>query len=107
VILGFAAHSYILSLGIMSSVMCDISFYIISKDERFTSSVPSVEKNKTKIEYLAHFIDCIERLNFNTKILCLDQDFYSRNVFELIEKQNVPHIFPAVRRGEETKPWKK
>ncbi len=37
-----------------------VSLYIINKNERFTLSVLPVEKDKTKVEYLSHFIALIK-----------------------------------------------
>jgi putative transposase len=80
-----------------------ISLYITNKNERFTVSVLPVEKNKSMIEYLSYFIDLIKRLNFKIKVLCLDRGFYSIDVFEFLQNNNVPHIFPVIKRGEQMK----
>jgi len=80
-----------------------ISLYITNKNERFTVSVLPVEQKKTKIEYLSHFIDLIKRLNFKIKVLCLDREFYCTNVFEFLQNNNVPHIVPVIKRGEQMK----
>jgi len=69
-----------------------ISLYIINKKERFTISVLPVEKGKSKVEYLCHFIDLIKRLKFGVKVLCLDREFYSIDVFEFLRNQNIPRI---------------
>jgi len=57
---------------------------IITKNNRFTVSVLPVEKNKTKVDYLSYFIDCINKLNFKVKVLCLDREFYSVDVFAFL-----------------------
>lgn len=80
-----------------------ISLYITNKNERFTVSVLPVEKNKTMVEYLSYFIDLIKRLNFKIKVLCLDRGFYSIDVFEFLQNNNVPHIVPVIKRGEQMK----
>jgi len=80
-----------------------VSLYIINKNERFTISVLPVEKNKTKVEYLSHFINLIKKLNFNIKILCLDREFYSIDVFEFLQSNQVPHIVPVVKKGNQMK----
>lgn len=80
-----------------------ISLYIINKNERFTVSVLPVEKKKTKVEYLAYFIDLIKKLNFKIKILCLDREFSSVDVFEFLQKNKIPHIVPVVKKGERIK----
>lgn len=80
-----------------------ISLSIITKNNRFTVSVLPVEKNKTKVDYLRYFIDCIKKLNFKAKVLCLDREFYSVDVFEFLQNKKIPHITPVVRRGKKIK----
>jgi len=80
-----------------------ISLYITNKNERFTVSVLPVEKDKTMIEYLFYFIDLIKRLNLKIKVLCLDREFYSIDVFEFLRNNGVPHIVPVVKKGEKMK----
>ena len=76
------------------------SLYITNKNERFTVSVLPVEKSKKMVEYLFYFLDLIKRLNFKIKVLCLDRGFYSIDVFEFLQKNNVPHIVPVIKRGK-------
>lgn len=80
-----------------------VSLYIINKKERFTISVLPVEKGKSKVEYLDYFIDLIKKLNFGIKILCLDREFYSIDVFEFLRKHKIPHIVPVVKKGKKIK----
>ena len=80
-----------------------ISLYITKKNERFTVSVLPLEQKKTKVEYLSHFIDLIKRLNLKIKVLCLDREFYCTDVFEFLQNNNVPHIVPVIKRGEQMK----
>ena len=79
------------------------SLYITNKNERFTLSVLPVEKKKTKVEYLSHFIDLIKGLNFKIKVLCMDREFYCTDVFEFLQKNNIPHIVPVVKKGKKIK----
>jgi hypothetical protein len=79
------------------------SLYITNKNERFTVSVLPVEKNKKMVEYLSYFFDLIKRLNLEIKILCLDRGFYSIDVFEFLQKNNIPHIVPVIKRGKQMK----
>ena len=80
-----------------------ISLYITNKNERFTVSVLPVEKDKTMVEYLSYFVDLINKLNFKIKVLCLDRGFYSIDVFEFLQNNNVPHIVPVIKRGKQIK----
>jgi putative transposase len=80
-----------------------IPLHIINKKERFIVSVLPAEKNKTKVEYLSCFIDILNRLNFTIKVLCLDREFYSIDVFELLQNNKIPHIVPVVKKGKQMK----
>ena len=80
-----------------------VSLYIINKNERFTISVLPVEKGKSKVHYLTYFIDLIKSLNFGIKILCLDREFYSIDVFEFLKNLKIPHITPVVKKGDRIK----
>lgn len=80
-----------------------VSLSIINRNERYTLSVLPVEKGKTKVDYLTHFIDLIKDLHFNIKVLCLDREFYSVDVFEFLQNKWIPHIIPVVRKGKEIK----
>jgi putative transposase len=80
-----------------------ISLYITDKNERFTVSVLPAEKNKTKVEYLSYFVDLIKKLNFKIKVLCLDREFYSIDVFEFLQNNQIPHIIPVVEKGKQMK----
>ncbi|AKB70029.1 ISH3 family transposase [Methanosarcina mazei] len=84
-----------------------ISLYIINRNERFTVSVLPVEKKKPMVEYLSYFLDLIKRLNFKIKVLCLDREFYSIDVFEFLQSNGVPHIIPVVKKGEKMKQLQK
>ena len=55
------------------------------------------------VEYLSYFIDLINKLNFKIKVLCLDREFYSIDVFEFLQNNGVPHIVPVVKKGEQMK----
>ena len=77
-----------------------VSLSIINKNKRYTIAVLPVERNKTKVDFLTYFIDLIEKLNFNIKVLCLDREFSSVDVFEFLQNRDIPHITPIVRRGK-------
>ncbi|MDP2216701.1 MAG: ISH3 family transposase [Methanolobus sp.] len=80
-----------------------VSLSIINKNERYTLAVLPVERNKTKVDYLTYFIDLIRKLNFNIKVLCLDREFYSVDVFKFLQNSEIPHITPVVRKGKQIK----
>jgi len=45
----------------------------------------------------------IKSLNFGIRILCLDREFYSIDVFDFLKNLNIPHITPVVKRGNRIK----
>jgi putative transposase len=40
-------------------------------------------------------------MNLEIKVLCLDRGFYSIDVFEFLQRNNVPHIVPVIKRGKQ------
>ncbi|ABE51443.1 ISH3-like element ISMbu7 family transposase [Methanococcoides burtonii] len=80
-----------------------ISLCIINKYTRFTISMLPVEKGKTKTDYLKYFIDVVDKINLKINILCLDREFYSRDVFTFLQENDIPHITPVVRKGKRIK----
>ena len=62
-----------------------ISLYIINKNERFTIAILPVKMGISKVEYLDYFIDQIKRLDFGIKIICLDREFYTVDVFVFLQ----------------------
>ena len=38
-------------------------------------------------------------MNFGIEIICLDREFYAVDVFDFLQKQNIPHIVPVVKKG--------
>ena len=78
-----------------------ISLYITNPHERFTVSVLPVEKHKTMVDYLTYFLDLIKKMNLEIRILCLDRGFYSIDVFEFLQRNDVPHIVPVIKRGKQ------
>jgi putative transposase len=80
-----------------------VSLSIINKNERYTIAVLPVERSKTKVDYLTYFIDLINELNFNIRVLCLDREFNSVDVFEFLQNRGIPHIIPVVKKGKAIK----
>lgn len=80
-----------------------VSLSIINKNDRYTIAVLPVETNKTKVDYLTYFMDLIGKLHFNIKILCLDREFNTVDVFEFLQNRNIPHIIPVVKKGNKVK----
>jgi len=80
-----------------------ISLYIIDKRQRFTLAVLPVNNNISKEEYLDYFIALIDRMGLNIEVLCLDREFYSREVFDFLQCCKIPHIIPVVEKGTKIK----
>ena len=80
-----------------------ISLYIINKNQRFTISVLPVSNEISKEQYLDYFITMIDRMGFGIEVLCLDREFYTREVFDFLQCCEIPHIIPVVERGAKIK----
>jgi len=80
-----------------------VSLYIINKNQRFTISVLPVNNTCSKEYYLDYFICLIENLGFEIEVLCLDREFYTREVFDFLQCCKIPHIIPVVEKGAKIK----
>ncbi|MBN2862657.1 MAG: ISH3 family transposase [Bacteroidales bacterium] len=80
-----------------------ISLYIIDKRQRFTLSVLPVNNEIRKEEYLDYFISLIDRMELEIEVLCLDREFYTREVIDLLQCCDIPYIIPVVEKGVEIK----
>ena len=80
-----------------------VSLYITTKGQRLTLAVLPVKKGVSKVEYIRRFLDFIDDAKVNIEILCLDRGFYSNDVFSFLQKENIPHIVPVRKHGQELK----
>jgi putative transposase len=78
-----------------------VSLYISTKGQRQTLAVFPVKKGVSKVEYIRKFLTIINDVNVNISILCLDRGFYSNDVFSFLQEENIPHIVPVRKHGDE------
>jgi len=80
-----------------------VSLYIITKGHRQTLAVFPVKKGVSKVEYIRKFLAVINGAKVNIEILCLDRGFYSIDVFSFLQEENIPHVVPVRKHGQELK----
>ena len=80
-----------------------VSFYLTTKGQRLTLAVLPVKKGVSKVEYIRKFLAFINDAKVDIEVLCLDRGFYSKEVFSFLQKENVPHIVPVRKHGQELK----
>ena len=80
-----------------------VSLYITTKGQRQTLAVFPVKKGVSKVEYIRKFLAIINNAKVNITVLCLDRGFYSNEVFSFLQKENIPHIVPVRKYGQELK----
>jgi putative transposase len=80
-----------------------VSLYITKKGQRLTLAVLPVKKGVSKVEYIRKFLAFIDDAKVNIEILCLDRGFYSIDVFSFLQEENIPHIVPVRKQGQELK----
>jgi len=78
-----------------------VSLYITTKGQRLTLAVFPVKKGVSKVEYIRKFLAFIDDAKVTIEVLCLDRGFYSNDVFSFLQKENIPHIVPVRKHGEE------
>jgi len=80
-----------------------VSLYITTKGHRLTLAVLPVKKGVSKVQYIRKFLAFIDDANVNIEVLCLDRGFYSNDVFSFLQDENIPHIVPVRKHGQELK----
>jgi putative transposase len=80
-----------------------VSLSITAKGQRLTLTVLRVKKGVSKVGYIRKFLAFIEDAKVNIEVLCLDRGFYSNDVFSFLQKENIPHIVPVRKHGQELK----
>jgi putative transposase len=80
-----------------------VSLYIITKGQRLTLAVFPTKNGVSKVEYIRRFLKIIADLKVKITVLCLDRGFYSKDIFAVLQMENVPHIVPVRKHGEELK----
>ena len=80
-----------------------VSLYITTKGQRVTLAVFPVKIGVSKVEYIRKFLDIINDAKVNITVLCLDRGFYSKDVFSVLQNENVPHSVPVRKHGKEIK----
>jgi putative transposase len=80
-----------------------VSLSITTKGQRLTLAVLPVKKGVSKVEYIRKFLAFINDAKVNVEVLCLDRGFYSNHVFSFLQEENIPHIVPVRKHGQELK----
>ena len=80
-----------------------VSLYITTKGQRLTLAVLPVKMGVSKVEYIRKFLAFIDDAKVNIEVLCLDRGFYSNDVFSVLQEENIPHIVPVRKHGQELK----
>lgn len=80
-----------------------VSLYIVTKGQRLTLAVFPTKKGVPNVEYLRRFLKIIADMKVKITVLCLDRGFYSKDVFTFLQNEDVPHIVPVRKHGEELK----
>lgn len=80
-----------------------VSLYLTTKGQRLTLAVLPVKKGVSKVEYIRKFLAILSEAQVNIEVLCLDRGFYSHEVFSFLQKENIPHIVPVRKYGQDLK----
>ena len=64
-----------------------------------TLAVYPVRQGIAKVGYIAQRLDQITELGLKIEVLCLDREFYTRNVIEFLTQVQVPFIIPVRKHG--------
>jgi putative transposase len=76
------------------------SLYLVHNQIKITIAILPVREGVNNLEYVQRFIELIERMNFQVKVLLLDRGFYSVKIFRYLLNNDIPHIVPVFKRGK-------
>jgi len=79
------------------------TLYLIHGDRKYTISAVPVRKNTLPVDYVKMLLDTIDSLGFMIEVLLLDRGFYGTELFNHLQRRDVPHIIPVKVDGKEIK----
>lgn len=80
-----------------------VPLYVITRDRQMTLAVYPVRQGTSKVGYIARCLDRITELGLRIEALCLDREFYTRKVFGLLTRLQVPFIVPVRNHSKRMK----
>ena len=80
-----------------------ITLYTINRREKVTLAAFPVMAKTSLVDYLKQCLDVIRTSKFRIRVLCLDREFYSVDIFSYLKSEDVPFIVPTKRHGTEMK----
>lgn len=79
------------------------TLYLIHNDIRVTIAAIPIRKKERKHEYLARLLSVVDQLGLKIEVLLMDRGFYSSCVFTYLQANEIAHISPVKKHGEELK----
>jgi len=80
-----------------------ISLYLIEGNRKLTLSMLPVRNDMPVLDYIAYFLDIIDRTGLGVKALLLDREFYSIEILSHLMRQNTPFIMPVKKQSARLK----
>jgi len=75
------------------------SIYVVLKNKRYTLAVKYVRDGESLEETINFLIKEVREAGFKIKSIYLDREFFTVEVINYLQKQNIPFIIPCVMRG--------
>jgi putative transposase len=79
------------------------TLYVTTRNRQFTLAVYPIQQGVSKVEYIARCLDQISALGLKIKVLCLDREFYTYDVFSFLIQNQIPFIIPVKKQSEQMK----
>ena len=80
-----------------------VTLYVTNHDRQMTLAMHPVQWGMPKVGYIARCLDQIAELGLKIEALCLDREFYTRNVFEFLLQAQIPFIVLVKKQSEQMK----
>ena len=79
------------------------SLYVSEPNRHVSLGVVPITKTTRVLGVVTTFIDKIRELGLGIKSLCLDREFYVADIFNFLQREEIPHIIPAKMQSSEMK----
>jgi putative transposase len=79
------------------------TLYVTSRNRQLTLAVYPVQQGVPKVEYVARCFHQIFALDLKMKVVCLDREFYTYDVFQFLIQNSIPFIVPVKKQSDRMK----
>jgi putative transposase len=87
----------------MNALYPYITLYVTTWGRQMTRVMCPARQGTSNVRYIAHYLGWIAELALQIEICCLDREFYTQKVFELLTQIWMPSTIPVRTHGKRMK----